>query len=85
MAKLKVFELAQELNVPSKDIMTYLGENGIVKKSHLNSIEEKEIELVKQKFDKKQEKNSPKPTFFGFEPFLDIVFIFFNKAFSKSP
>ena len=59
MAKLKVFELAQELSVSSKDIMTYLGENGIVKKSHLNSIEEKEIELVKQKFDKKQEKNNP--------------------------
>ncbi len=56
MAKLKVFELAQELNVSSKDIMTYLSENGIVKKSHLNNIEEKEIEIVKAKFEKKQEK-----------------------------
>ena len=57
MAKLKVFELAQELEVSSKDIMNYLSENGIAKKSHLNSMEDKEVSMVRVKFNK----NSKQP------------------------
>ena len=57
MAKLKVFELAQELEVSSKDIMNYLSENGIAKKSHLNSMEDEEVSMVRVKFNK----NSKQP------------------------
>ena len=52
MAKIKVFELAKELGVASKDVVTYLTDNGSAVKSHMSNIEDKEIDMVKKKFGK---------------------------------
>jgi len=53
MAKMKIHELAKELDVQSKDVVAYLIENGSNVKSHANNIEDKEIEMVRGKFGKK--------------------------------
>ena len=52
MAKMKVYELAKELDVQSKDVVAYLTENGSSVKSHASNIEDKEIEMVRSKFGK---------------------------------
>ena len=53
MAKMKVYELAKELDVQSKDVVAYLTENGSAVKSHASNIEDKEIDMVRNKFEKK--------------------------------
>ncbi|MBP3608972.1 MAG: translation initiation factor IF-2 [Lachnospiraceae bacterium] len=53
MAKMRVYELAKELNVPNKDVVAYLIENGSAVKSHSSNIEDKEIDMVRGKFGKK--------------------------------
>jgi len=53
MAKMKVYELAKELDVQSKDVVAYLTENGSAVKSHASNIEDKEIDMVRSKFGKK--------------------------------
>ena len=63
MAKMKVYELAKELDVQSKDVVAYLTENGSSVKSHASNIEDKEIDMVRSKFGKKAapaEKPAPK-------------------------
>ncbi len=52
MAKMKIHELAKEMNVQSKEIVSFLVEKGIEVKSHMSSIEDAEIELVKKNFAK---------------------------------
>ena len=59
MAKMKVYELAKELDVQSKDVVAYLTENGSAVKSHASNIEDKEIEMVRGKFGKKAVKAEP--------------------------
>ena len=64
MAKVKVHELAKELNIQSKEILQYLSEQNIEVKSHMSSIEDDVIKVVKKKFAKsepvKEEKAAPK-------------------------
>lgn len=50
MAKMKVHELSKELDVPSKDILAFLNDNGIEVKAAQSSIEDDAIALVKKKF-----------------------------------
>ena len=53
MAKVKVYELAKELNIGSKEIINFLSEKNIKVTSHMNNLEDSSIELVKSKFTKK--------------------------------
>ena len=52
MSKIRVHELAKELGKQNKDILNFLAEKGIEVKSHMSSIENEQIELVKKKFGK---------------------------------
>ena len=54
MAKVKVHELAKELNIQSKEILQYLSEQNIEVKSHMSSIEDDVIRVVKKKFAKSE-------------------------------
>ena len=54
MAKVKVYELAKELNIGSKEIINFLSEKSIKVTSHMNNLEDSSIELVKSKFGKKE-------------------------------
>ncbi len=47
MAKVKIYELAKELNVPSKDVVEFLSKNNVDVKNHMSTIEEKEADMVK--------------------------------------
>ena len=55
MAKQKIFELAKELNKSSKEVMEVLQKNGIEVKSHMNSLEDEQIAMVKKVFAPKTE------------------------------
>ena len=50
MAKIKIFELAKEMNVPNRDIIAYLQEQGVSVKTHMNNIEGDMIEQVRKHF-----------------------------------
>ncbi|MBO5292633.1 MAG: translation initiation factor IF-2 [Lachnospiraceae bacterium] len=54
MAKMKVHELAKELEIQSKDIISLLQGKGYEVKAAQSSIEDAEIELVKKEFGKKE-------------------------------
>lgn len=62
MGKMKIYELAKELNLTSKEIMAKAKELGIEVKTHMSSIEENEINKIKSKLGKsiKKEENKTK-------------------------
>jgi len=66
MAKMKVHELAKELDIQSKDIIAFLNGKGIEVKAAQSSIEDEAINLVKGEFSKGAskplEKAAPKKT-----------------------
>lgn len=61
MAKIRVYELAKELNISSKELINILlDEFGIKVKNHMSAIDEEDAELIKELFDensKKEEKS----------------------------
>ncbi|MDL1969525.1 MAG: translation initiation factor IF-2 [Candidatus Desulfofervidaceae bacterium] len=54
MAKVKVFQLAKELNLSSKELLYYLEEFGIIVKSHMSVLADDEVDRVKQAFAEKK-------------------------------
>jgi len=54
MAKMKVHELAKELEIQSKDVLAFLQEKGFEVKAAQSSVEEEQIALVKGHFGKKE-------------------------------
>ncbi len=52
MAKMKVHELAKELEIQSKDVIAFLQEKGIEVKAAQSSVEEEHVVLVRGKFGK---------------------------------
>ncbi len=63
MAKMKIYELAKSLNKSNKDIIQFLNDKGIEVKSHMNSIEDNQIDLVKKQFGVKTPNESPSKVF----------------------
>ena len=59
MGKMKLYELAKELNLTSKELVKKAGELGIEVKSHLSSLEDNDIEKIKKCYlkNEKNEKN----------------------------
>ena len=55
---MKVYELAKELEIQSKDVIFYLQEKGFEVKAAQSSVEDEQVSLVKQKFIKSSEKKS---------------------------
>ena len=50
MAKIRVYELANELKIQSKDVIKFLEEKNITGKTASSSIEDDTITMVKNKF-----------------------------------
>ena len=48
MGKMKLYELAKELNLASKDLLKIASENGMEVKSHLSSLDDNQIEIIKK-------------------------------------
>ncbi len=67
MAKVRVFELAKELNMPSRDVVVLLNELGVKAKNHMSAIDENAARYVMRKFgpeaqkaeDQKEESGAP--------------------------
>ncbi len=49
MNKVRVFELAKEMGLSSKELMAKLQELGFAITSHMSTLEEKEIKLITKK------------------------------------
>jgi len=60
MSKIKIYELAKELEKPSREVIEFLAGKSIEVKSHMSSIEEAQAELVRNAF-RKKEKPAEKP------------------------
>ena len=60
MAKMKVHELAKELEIQSKDVIAFLQEKGIEVKAAQSSVEEEHVAMVKGHFGKGEVKAAPK-------------------------
>ncbi len=60
MAKMKVYELAKELEIQSKDVISFLQEKGVEVKAAQSSVEDEHIALVKKKFTKSEKAEEKK-------------------------
>jgi len=58
MAKMKVFELAKELEIQSKDVVAFLQEKGYEVKAAQSSVDDEQIALVRGKYAKQEEKKA---------------------------
>ena len=58
MSKLRVYELAQEINKTNKEVLDYLKEKKIEVKSHMSTLEEKDEKMVREAFSGKKEDKS---------------------------
>lgn len=56
MSKIKIYELAKEVDKSSKELVEFFAGKNIEVKSHMSSVEEAEAELVRKAFGKKKEK-----------------------------
>jgi translation initiation factor IF-2 len=56
MAKIRIHELAKELNIPSKELVQIIKELGIDVKNHMSTMEEEQGEWVKRKLREKEER-----------------------------
>ncbi|MGN0383975.1 MAG: translation initiation factor IF-2 [Eubacterium sp.] len=61
MAKVRVHELAKEINASSADIIKVLQEKGVDVKNHMSTIEESDAQYVKNLFSEKNKVSSDKP------------------------
>ena len=61
MAKMRVHELAKELDRQNKEILAFLQEKGIEVKSVSSSVEEDTIALVRKHFTKNEKVKEEKP------------------------
>ncbi len=61
MTKIRVHELAKELNKDNKDILNFLKENNIEVKSHMSTLEDDTVEKVRKHFQKPGETTEDAP------------------------
>ena len=61
LGKMKIHEIAKELDLTSKEVLKRAEELGIVVKSHMSSVEDEQINKIKESFKvKKVEENKKK-------------------------
>ncbi len=53
MGKMKLYDLAKELNLTSKELLKITGEMGIDAKSHLSNLDDEDVEKIRSRFTKK--------------------------------
>ncbi len=61
MSKIRVHELAKELNISSKTVLTKLKEYGIVATSHMSTIDEESVSKLKDFYQKNDDKQAVSP------------------------
>jgi translation initiation factor IF-2 len=61
LTKVRIYELARELNLGTKEIIQIAGELGFEVKNHMSNLDAGQAEQVRAKLAKKSEKTEPKP------------------------
>ena len=61
LGKMKLYELAKELNLTSKELLKKAGEIGIQVKSHLSNLESEEVEKIKKNIINTVQNENKKP------------------------
>ncbi len=61
MSKIKIYELAKELQISSKEVMELLAKKNIEVKSHMSSIESEQADQVRSKFSKGEKPADKRP------------------------
>jgi len=56
--KMRVYELAEELKMPAKELIGFLNEEGIKVKNHMSTLDKDTIELIKEIIDVDREKKA---------------------------
>ena len=55
MGKMKLYDLAKELNLTSKELLKITGEMGIDAKSHLSNLDDEDVKKIRSRFAKKDD------------------------------
>ena len=50
MSKIKIYELAKELDKPSKELVVFLNKKDVEAKTHMSTIDEAEADMVRKAF-----------------------------------
>ncbi len=58
MSKIRVHELAKELDKTNKEVLDFLKEKNIEVKSHMSSLEDDHVKAVKEHFEKPKKKSN---------------------------
>ncbi|MCL1883382.1 MAG: translation initiation factor IF-2 N-terminal domain-containing protein, partial [Defluviitaleaceae bacterium] len=61
MPKIRVHELAKELNVTNKDIISKMGEYGKSISNHMSSLDDTDVSNLKKDLGKQESPPSPRP------------------------
>ena len=61
MSKIKVYELAKELDVPSKEVIEFLGGKNIEVKNHMSSLEDTDADMARKALAKGNKEAAAKP------------------------
>ena len=56
MSKIKIYELAKELDKPSKELVEFLNKKDVEAKTHMSTIDEAEADMVKMENELKQKR-----------------------------
>jgi len=56
--KMRVYELAEELKIPAKELIGFLNEEGIKVKNHMSTLDRDTIELIKEVIDSEKKKKT---------------------------
>lgn len=58
--KMRVYELAEDLKMPAKELIGFLNEEGIKVKNHMSTLDKDTIELIREVIDAEKEKKATK-------------------------
>lgn len=58
--KMRVYELAEDLKMPAKELIGFLNEEGIKVKNHMSTLDKDTIELIREVIDAEKEKKAAK-------------------------
>jgi translation initiation factor IF-2 len=58
--KIRVYELAEDLKMPAKELIGFLNEEGIKVKNHMSTLDKDTIELIREVIDAEKEKKATK-------------------------
>jgi len=60
LSKIRIYQLAKELEIPSKELINKLNEFGIQVTNHMSTLEKEEVDIIKELYDIEQSEEIPR-------------------------